>query len=291
MTFADLDSDAKFFYIGKALEDRNWEIALDAAERLVDEDWERTPGLLIAGADAFLMQAVPSELRESFLAQALPFDAVKFPLRSEPFRDGASTGAIRLYERLHYVAKVLGLPGIVGLTGDKALWLRLVDSEHTAEARRELVESLNEPSTFLRRLGFALQFGVDIDLEWAEREVDRQTSLSGGMSSDAAFARLALALSKDSHATVAAYMDEHREQLFRHLDPKGLYFIEIEMLANAGQIAKAEERLEEAKSNGCRTEPSPGCVVSWRRRPEGILSPRDWQRTRRIDPLSNCACS
>ena len=151
---------------------------------------------------------------------------------------------------MHYVAKSLGLPGIAGLTGDKALWLRLVDSELIVEARRELVESLSEPSTFLRRLGFALQFGVDIDLEWAEREVDRQSALSGDLSSDAAFARFALALSKGSHAAVAAYLNEHREQLFRHLDPRGLYFVEIEMLANAGQTAKAEERLEEAKSRG-----------------------------------------
>ena len=250
LRFADLDSDAKFLYIRKALEDCNWDIAFDAAERLVDEDWERTPGLLIAGADAFLMQAVPNELRETFLAQALPFDAQKFPLRSESFAMEWRRTAIRLYDRFHSEAKSLGLMGIAGLSVDKALWLRLVDSEHTVGARRELVESLNEPSTLLRRLGFALQFGANVDLEWAEREVDRQTALSGGMSSDAAFARLALALSKESHADVAAYMNEHREQLFRHLDPKGLYFIEIEMLASAGRTAKAEERLEEAKSSG-----------------------------------------
>ena len=29
--------------------------------------------------------------------------------------------------------------------------------------------------TFLRRLGLGLQFGIDVDLDWAEREVERHT--------------------------------------------------------------------------------------------------------------------
>ena len=100
------------------------------------------------------------------------------------------------------------------------------------------------------RLALGLQFGVDIDLEWAEREVDRLSALSGGTSPDAAFARLGLALSKKSHAAVAGYINEHRDQLSKHLERRGLHFIEIEMLAHAGQTAKAEERLEEAASRG-----------------------------------------
>ena len=249
LKLADLDSDAKFFYIRKALEEGSWENAFDAAETLVDEEFERSPGLIVAAADAFLMLSVPGELRESFLAHELPFDAVEFPLRSEPLALEHRRTAMQLYERLHSVAKGLGLPGIARLMDDKALWLRLMDPESEALARRELEESLMDPSKFLRRLGLGLQFGIDIDLEWAEKEVDRQTALSGGLSLDAAVARFALALSKESHAT-AAYINEHREQLLKHLNWKGVYFIEIEMLANAGQMAKAEERLKEATERG-----------------------------------------
>ena len=217
---------------------------------LTDEDWEQSPGLMRVSADAFLMQAVPGELKELLLVQEMPFDAVKFPLRSEPLALERRRTAMRLYERFSSVAKSLGLPQIAGLMGDKALWLRLVDPEHTAEGRVELVESISDPSTFLRRLGLGLQFGVDIDLDWAEREVDRLSALSAGTSPDVACARLALALSKESHEAVVGYINEHRDQLSKHLEPRGLQFLEIEMLANAGQTAKAEERLEEAASRG-----------------------------------------
>ena len=250
LRFTDLDGDAQFNYIGQALEKGCWDIAFEAARGLIDEDWERSPGLMRVSADAFLMQAVPGELRQSLLKQEMPFDAVKFPLRSEPLALERRRTAMRLYERFNTVEKSLGLPQIAALMGDKALWLRLVDPEHTEEARDELVESINEPSTFLRRLPLGLQFGVDIDLEWAEREVDRLSALSVGTSPDAAFARLGLALSKKSHAAAAGYINEHRDQLSKHLERRGLHFLDIEMLANAGQTAKAEERLEEAASSG-----------------------------------------
>ncbi len=246
LTFADLDGHGKFSYIRSALQEGSWNLAFDMAGVLTPNDWEETPGLLAASADALLLQAVPDELRETFLAQDMPFDAVKFPLRSEPLAIQHRRTAIQLYDQLHNVAKSLGLMGMAGLAEDRALWLRLVDPEYSADARQELLESVNDPSTFLRRLSLGLQFGVSIDIERAEAEVTRQTALSGGMSRDAAIARLALALSKGSHADIAAYINEHREQLFKHLDPRGLYFIEIEMLANAGQTAKAEELLEEA---------------------------------------------
>ena len=250
LTSACLDSDAKFFYIRKGLEEGNWDLAFDAAEEVEDKDFERSPGLFFATADAFLMQAVPDELRTFFLTQNLPFDAAKLPLRGEPLALDQRRYAIRLYKRLHSIAEGFGLPGVAGLMDDKALWLRLVDPESRAEARAELEESIRNPSTFLRRLGLGLQFGVDIDLGRAEREVDRQTALSGGLSADAAFARFALALSKSDHASAATYIDEHRKQLLQHLNWRGVCFIEIEMLARAGQRAKAEERLGEAIEKG-----------------------------------------
>ena len=249
LALADLDSDAKFFYLRKSLEEGSWDIAFEAAKGLVDADFERSPGLIFATADAFLMQAVPNELRMT-LMQYRPMNDAEFPLRSEPSALEHRRTAMRFYKRLYSVADSLGMSSIAGYADDKALWLRLMDPEATAEARRELEESVKDTSTFLRRLGLALQFHVDIDLERAEREVDRQTALSGGMSHDAAVARFALAFTRGSHASAAAYVGEHREQLLQHLDWKGIYFFEIEMLATSGQTAKAEERLKEANERG-----------------------------------------
>ena len=250
LSFVDLDSDGKFFYLRKSLEDASWDVAFEAAKEVMEEDCERSPALYFATADAFLMQAVSEELRTFFLQQNLPFEAAKFPLRGDPTALEHRRRAIDLYGRLHSVADSFGLSGLAGLMDDKALWLRLVDPESSAEAREDLEKSIQNRETFLRRLGMGLQFGVEIDLEWAGREVDRQTALSGGRSPDAACARLALALCTGSPAAVAAYIDAHRQQLLEHLDWRGVYFVEIEMLANAGQLAKAEERLKEAIEKG-----------------------------------------
>ena len=250
LSFQDIDSDAKFFYIRKSLEDAEWDVAFDAAREVVDEECERSPALYFATADAFLIQAVPEELRTFVLTQNLPFGAANFPLRGDPLALDHRRRAIRLYGRLQSVANALGLPGLAGLMDDKALWLRLVDPESEAEARDELDKTIKNPETFLRRLGLGMQFGITINFASAEREVDRQTALSGGMSPDAAYARFALALSMGSHAAVATYIDAHRQQLLQHLDWRGVCFIEIEMLASAGQLAKAEERLNEAIEKG-----------------------------------------
>ena len=250
LAFSSLDSDAKFFYVRKSVEESSWDVAVSAAREVKEEECERSPGLFFATGDAFLMQAVPDELRTFFLTQNLPFNAATFPLRGDPLAFEYRRNAIPLYKRLHSIAEQFGLQGVAGLMDDKALWLRLVDPEHETEAQEELEESIRNPTTFLRRLGLGLQFGVDVDLEWAEREVDRQTALSGGTSPDAAFARFALALSKNNHGSVATYIDEHRNQLLQHLDWRGVYAVEVEMLAGAGQTAKAEERLSEAIEKG-----------------------------------------
>ena len=250
LEFNSLDSDAKFFYIGRSLGEGYWNDAFIAAEMVQDEDCERSPGLLCAIGDAFLVQAVPDEVRAFLLTQNLPFNAAEFPLGGDSLALRHRRRAMDLYRRLHSVAEELGLEGAAANMDDKALWLRLLDPEQKSKARVELEESIGKQTTFLRRLGLGLQFGVDVDFEWAEREVDRQTALSGGTSPDAAFARFALALSKSTYRSVATYIDEHRKQLLQHLDWKGVYSVEIEMLARAGHTAKAEERLCEAIERG-----------------------------------------
>lgn len=250
LSFSDLDSDAKFFYIRMSLEEGRWDVAFDAAKGVDDNECGRSPALYFAVADAFLIQTVPDELRPFILTQTIPFEAASFPLRGDPIALEHRRWAIDLYERLYSVANALGLPRVAGLMDDKALWLRLLDPESRTEARKELEQSLGSPKTFIRRLGLGLQFGVEIDIAWAEQEVDQQTARSGGMSTDAASARFALALNLESPADVASYIDAHKEQLLKHLDWRGIYFVEIRMLAGSGQFSKAEERLNEATEKG-----------------------------------------
>src|SRR5436309_234790 len=84
------------------------------------------------------------------------------------------------------------------------------------------------------------RFGLKIDLDAVEQEIERQTAISGGKSRVAAMARFALAFTKRSPKDVAAYIDHHRAQLQEHLEKKSISIFEIEMLAQAGLPQQAE---------------------------------------------------
>ncbi|MDN3922515.1 CDC27 family protein [Roseateles violae] len=249
LTGADLDSDAKLFRLGSALDAGSWDIAYELVTALTTADFERTPAILRFAADAYLIQAVPDELR-MLPRQYIPSNAATFPLRSEPDSLGHRRRAVELYERLASVAAELGMSVSAGDASDRALWLRLRDPEHEASARSEMTASLRDPTVLLRRLNLAVQFGIEIDLPQVEKEVDRQTALSGGTSPDAAVARFSLAFVQGSHAAAASYVDKHRAQLLDHLEWKGVYFFEIETLAKSGQVAQAEVLLREAIGKG-----------------------------------------
>lgn len=249
LTSTDLDSDAKLFHLGSALEAGAWDVAYEVATTLTAVDFDRTPAILRLAADAYLAQAVPDELR-TLLRQYIPSNAANFPLRGEPDSLRHRRAAVDLYNRLALASSALGMSLHAGNASDRALWLRLRDPEHAATARTELSTSLRDPAVLLRRLNLAVQFGIEIDLSQVEKEVDRQTALSGGTSLDAAVARFSLAFVQGSYAAAASYIDKHRVQLMDHLEWKGIYFFEIETLAKSGQVAQAEALLREATVKG-----------------------------------------
>ncbi|WIV98446.1 HTH domain-containing protein [Kinneretia aquatilis] len=249
LTSLDLDSDAKLFQLGSALDAGTWDIAYELACELTEKDFDRTPALLRLAADTYLVKAVPDELRTMSL-QYIPSNAATFPLRGEIEHLRHRRMAEELYERLSIAAVKLGVNIAAGDASDRALWLKLRDPEHVAAARSDLATSLRDPAVLMRRLNLAVQFGIKIDVQQVDKEVDRLTALSGGASPDAAVARFALAFVQGSHAAAAAYIDKHREQLVRHLEWKSVCFFEIEALAVSGQVARASDLLQDAIRRG-----------------------------------------
>src|SRR5262249_13438981 len=102
--------------------------------------------------------------------------------------------------------------------------------------------SMRDSEHSLRRLHFAMQFGLKLDLDAIEREIERRTALSGGKSSDAAWARFSLAFAQKTPREVADYIDRHRTQLEAHIGRQPVCSFEIEMLVRAGLLERAEER-------------------------------------------------
>lgn len=246
---SDLDVDGKFLVITKLLELGQWTTAFEHAKSLEEEDFRQGPVLLHTAAMANLVQAIPPELRSTVLQQ-IPFDAGTFPLAADEPSIRAIRMARDLFSRCAPAARELGCEEVANAADDYVLWLDLRDPSRRDLAKRELEASMRESAHSLRRLPMALQFGLTLDLEAVEREIEQQIALSGGKSLDAALARFSLALSQPSAKGMADYIDQYRDEWRDHLHAKWATSIEIEVLALAGLQLRAEERLAELIDQG-----------------------------------------
>jgi hypothetical protein len=249
LTLESFDAEGKFFHITNELAAERWQEAVDQALQITDADLTETPVLHHAVGMACLMQAVPVELRSIVLSQIL-FDAASFPLAADPAALDFRRRAIRAFEAVSAFALKAGLAAASHPAADLALWLKLRDPQDHDDAMEELRESMRNPEQSLRRLPFALQFGLKLDLATIEKEIDRRVALSGKGTADEAIARFALAFTQADPKGTAEYIAWHRGQLYEHLHKNAVQMIEIEMLARAGQLDTAKERLAEALADG-----------------------------------------
>jgi hypothetical protein len=249
LTLDSFDAEGKFFHISNELAVQKWQAAADDALHIIDADLTETPVLHHAIGMACLMQAVPVELRSTVLSQ-IPFEAASFPLAADPAALDFRRRAIRAFEAVSAFALKVDLALASHPASDLALWLKLRDPRDHDAAMEELRESMREPEQSLRRLPFALQFGLKLDLTVIEQEIDRRVALSGRGTADEAIARFALAFTQGDPKGVAEYIARHRGQLYEHLHKSAVQTIEIEMLARAGQLDTARERLAGALADG-----------------------------------------
>ena len=249
LTLDSFDSEGKFFQISNELAAERWQEAVDHASQITDADLAETPVLHHAVGVAYLMQAVPAELRSTALSQ-VPFEAASFPLAADPAALAFRQRAIKAFEAVSAFALQAGVAAASHLASDLTLWLKLRDPHAHDRAMEELRGSMRDPEQSLRRLPLALQFGLKLDVAAIEKEIDRRVALSGTGTADEAAARFALAFVQGDPKGTAAYIARHRNQLYAYLHKSAVQMIEIEMLARAGQIDAAKERLTEAVADG-----------------------------------------
>ena len=244
LSLSNLAPDGKFFVMKEQFDACRWSDALVTAKSLTDEDYDQTPVLLYMSASAHLLQTVPEELRSLVLWQ-LPFDAATVPLAGDTASLAERRTARDLYSRTAAAANSLGCMRASFEASDRALWLGMRDYLTRDEARAELERSMRDPMHSLRRLPLALQFGLNLDLRAVEREIDRQDTLSAGNSPDVALGRFSMALTKSNPQDVADYIAKHKDRLIKHLNPEYVASVEIQALAQSGQIERAEARILE----------------------------------------------
>lgn len=249
ISFVNLDADGKFFLISKHLELCHWEKAFEYANAIVEEDYKLAPALLHTVAITHLVQTIPEGFKSVDVRQML-FKASNLHLASNDDALNSRKKAQELFSKCASAAKEFDCVDAANIAEDTALWLELCDPVDHGRGLQKLQASMRDPAHSLRRLPLALQFGVKLDINAVEQEIDRQTAISGGKSQVAAMARFALVFIQRNPKAVVSYIDRHRAQLQEYLEKKSLNIIEIEMLAQSGSTQQAEERFKELSDNG-----------------------------------------
>ena len=238
-----LDPDGRHFLLTLHLQLSHWEAAQACIDALSDDDLHETPALHHMMGMTHLISTVPNEFRTVVLKQ-LPFDAAGFPLAGDSAAIDARREAHRNFIAAADVAQQLNCPNVATIDDEYALWLELKDPNESDKGRQRLEAKLRDPKFALRLVHFGLQFGIKLDLEAVEREIERQIVLHGGITHDAAIARFALAFTKKKPGDVANYIARHRDELAKYFDKESLQFLQIEMLSQAGLPERAKECLD-----------------------------------------------
>ena len=237
-----LDSEGKCFFMGYQFELEDWDGAQKSINVLTDDDLREAPVLHHLMAMTHLLSTVPVEFRTVVFRQ-LPLPVAHFPLASDASSIKSRRIARQHFIQIKQVAHELSLPHVATLADEYALWLELRDPDESDQGRKRLESKLRNPKTALNFVRLGVAFGIDLNIEAIEREIEREIALNGGLTLDAALARFALAFTQKSPEAIANYIARHYDELTTHIEKKIMLSIQLKALTKSGQIEKAKKCL------------------------------------------------
>lgn len=240
---SDLDPDGKYFLLGDQLNLSDWEAALKSIDVLTDDDLSDVPVLYYMVAITHLLSIVPDELRSVVLNQ-IPSQAARFPLASDVTAIKNQRIARQHFIETTKIACQLNLPRAATITDEYALWLELRDPDESDNGRKRLESKLRDPKSALPFVRLGIEFGIALDLDAIEQEIERQIALHGGITLDAALARFALTFTQKTPRDAANYIAQYRDELASHIDKQIMLSLQIDLFSQAGQLEKANECLD-----------------------------------------------
>ncbi|TKB25343.1 hypothetical protein FCL47_14940 [Desulfopila sp. IMCC35006] len=247
----DLDNDGKVALVSALLSEHQWEKALNIVETLSDESLSMSPALAQLSAFTFLVNAIKAaELRESVMTY-IPFAADRFPLADDSISIALRNRSVELFKVCSGLARHLGAEDVANMTDNYVLWLELRNSETHEQAKAQLRSYfVSYTQKTLEYLPLAFAFGIDIEFESIEKEVNRQTALSHDNDPILGLARFILAQTKKSFPAVVEYIASYRKQMERAVNPIVIGMLEIEALAQSGLVDDAEQLLQKIEGSG-----------------------------------------
>lgn len=239
-----LDSDGKYFLLANYINTSNWELAFEGINNLINEDFLKTPILYHIKAMILLLYSVPQEYRMIIL-NYIPLDGRNFPLSAMTRDINYRREAYDIFKLASNEFRNLGLRKISLVCEDYALWIKLNDPETVITGINELKNKLENLESGLRYVNLGFKFGLMIDIDQVETEIDRQIALNGGSTPESALARLAISFRQDSPIKNANYFKLHKHEFEHYFDPQWIFILEIEVLIKAGMIVEAKELFSE----------------------------------------------
>ncbi|MTI64570.1 hypothetical protein [Methylophaga sp.] len=246
-----LDNDGKVALVSALLSEHQWEKALDIVETLSNESFSMSPALAQLSAFTYLVNAIKAvELRESVLTN-IPFASDLFPLADDSESIALRNRSVELFKICSGLARHIGAEDVANIADKYVLWLELRNSETHELAKVELQSYfVSYTQKTLEYLPLAFAFGIDIDFESIEKEVNRQTALSRENNSILGLARFVLAQTKKPASAVVEYIVRHRAQMERAVNSIAIKMLEIEALARSGLVDDAERLLQKMGGSG-----------------------------------------
>ncbi len=247
----DLDNDGKVFLVSTLLIEHQWEKALDSAQAIGDASFYISPALAQISAFAFLVNAIKAvELRESVLA-FIPLAADKFPLADDSESTALRNRAVELFKYCSGQARHLGAEDVANISDKYVLWLQLRNSETHEQAISELESYfVSYTQKTLENLSLAFAFGIEIDFDAIEKEVNRQTALSPENDATLGLARFVLAQVQQPISAAVDYINRHRTQMEAAVNSIAISMLEIEALAKSGLVDDAQQLLQKVGNSG-----------------------------------------
>ena len=262
-TTEQLDSDGKAIFLSYQLQHSHWDDATKTATSFTDADFKKTPALHHLTALTYLITAIPPEFRNIVIEQ-IPFEVAEFRLASNASAMDARRSACMHFLNGAEAAKSLNCFRAEKTSDEYALWLELRDPTQSEHGKNRLKGKLRDLSTALGFVHYAIRFGIELDLDEVEREIDQNIAINGGITVEAAVARFAIAFTKSTAEEAANYIVRHQEQLASHINPKLMWLRLVELYSRAGLIDQANvalDRLVEAGVSGDQKK-SLRCIIS-----------------------------
>ncbi|HHD7737072.1 TPA: hypothetical protein ACOWQJ_001271 [Providencia rettgeri] len=245
ISIEQLNNDGKIALLSTLVAMHQWDKALDLIHNLDDDTLSTSIALSQMSAFIFLGNSIKATELRNIIVGSIPLAADTFPLSDDASSIGFRKRAIKLFMKSAILSVNYGAKEVAEFSERYALWLELRGNDSHENAKIQLQSYFDDYTRkTLEYFPLAFYFGIDIDIDSIENEVNRQTALIHKDDPVLSLARFIIAHTKKPASAVVDYIAEHRKQMEVGVNPITIHMLEIEALARAGLIDDAEALLQ-----------------------------------------------